>query len=331
MASAGWPAGSTEGRKEAALDEIEPDDHEITPVHRAVMPSEVLHWLEPKAGGIYLDGTAGAGGHSCLIAEQVGPTGRVIGLDRDAAMLALARNTASEHGVALDLHQSSYADAGAVLARLGIDHVDGFLVDLGLSSDQLAWGDRGFSFQGDGPLDMRFDISGDRPTAAEIVNEWTETELADIFWKYGEERHSRRLARAVAERRRTDLFETTADFAAVIRRAMPGPRGKIDPCTRVFQALRIAVNDELGELERLLEQVHEWVKPDGRFVVISFHSLEDRMAKHALREHPAWEVLTKKVVIAADSEQAENPRSRSAKLRAARRRPEPEQSGERNS
>jgi 16S rRNA (cytosine1402-N4)-methyltransferase len=294
------------------------------------MPEEVLHWLDAHAGGTYVDGTAGAAGHSCLIAAKAGPAGRVIGLDRDARMIELARETAREQGVTLELHQSSYADAGAVLKNLGIDAVDGFLVDLGLSSDQLAWADRGFSFQGDGPLDMRFDTSGDRPTAAEIVNEWTETELADIFWKFGEERHSRRLARALAERRRTEPFETTGDFAAVIRRAMPGPRGRIDPCTRVFQALRIAVNDELGELERLLEQVHEWLRPEGRFVVISFHSLEDRMVKHTLRDHAAWEVLTKKVVTATEAEQADNPRSRSAKLRAFRRRPEEVTTGDRN-
>ncbi len=294
------------------------------------MPEEVLHWLDVKVDGTYVDGTAGAGGHSCLIAQKVGPKGRVIGLDRDSAMLELARKTAADQGVTLDLHRSSYADAGTVLERLGVDAVDGLLVDLGLSSDQLAWADRGFSFQSDGPLDMRFDTSGDRPTAAEIVNEWTEVELADIFWKYGEERHSRRLARAIVERRRTALFETTGDFAQVIRRAMPGPRGRIDPCTRVFQGLRIAVNDELGELERLLEHVHEWVRPDGRFVVISFHSLEDRMVKHFLRDSAAWEVLTRKVVTATDAEQEGNPRSRSAKLRAARRRSEAEEIRERN-
>ncbi|MBI1324289.1 16S rRNA (cytosine(1402)-N(4))-methyltransferase RsmH [bacterium] len=294
------------------------------------MPEEVLHWLDLKVGGTYVDGTAGAGGHSCLIAHKVGPQGRVIGLDRDAAMLELARRTAADQGMTLDLHRSSYADAGTVLERLGIDAVDGFLVDLGLSSDQLAWTDRGFSFQSDGPLDMRFDVSGDRPTAAEIVNEWTETELADIFWKYGEERHSRRLARAIVERRRTAPFDKTGDFAQVIRRAMPGPRGRIDPCTRVFQGLRIAVNDELGELERLLERVHEWVRPGGRFVVISFHSLEDRMVKHFLRDSIAWEVLTRKVVTATEAEQEGNPRSRSAKLRAARRRSEAEEIRERN-
>jgi len=310
------------------LERDEPIDETATPVHRAVMPGEVVHWLAPRAGGTYVDGTVGAGGHACLIAAKAGPQGRVIGLDRDAAMLDLARNAAREQGVALELHQSSYADAGAVLKSLNISHVDGFLVDLGLSSDQLAWSGRGFSFQAEGPLDMRFDPAGERPTAAEIVNEWTETELADIFWKYGEERHSRRLARAIAERRRAERFETTGDFAAVIRRAMPGPRGRIDPCTRVFQALRIAVNDELGELERLLAQVHDWIRPEGRFVVISFHSLEDRMAKHTLRDHPAWEVLTKKVITATEAEQAENPRSRSAKLRAARRRPEPIETGD---
>lgn len=310
------------------MDSPEPPADDLAPVHRPVMPEEVLFWLDPKAGGVFVDGTAGAGGHSVLIAEKVGPSGRVIGLDRDANMLALAAKSAEDRGVTIDLHRSSYADAGVVLKSLGIDAVDGFLVDLGLSSDQLAWADRGFSFQADGPLDMRFDTAGDRPSAAEIVNEWTETELADIFWKFGEERNSRRIARALVERRKTEPFETTGQFAAVVRRNIPGKWGRIDPCTRVFQALRIAVNDELGELERLLEGVHRWVRPGGRFVAITFHSLEDRMVKHSLRDHPDWEVLTRKVVIAGDAEQAANPRSRSAKLRAAQRRPEPIESQE---
>lgn len=295
------------------------DTPENKPVHRPVMPDEVLAWLDPQPGHTIVDGTAGAAGHSVLLARKVGPTGRVISLDRDQNMLALARQIAQEAGVELTLRQSSYADADTVLQSLEIDAVDGFLVDLGLSSDQLAWADRGFSFQAEGPLDMRFDTTGDRPTAAEIVNEWTETELADIFYKYGEERHSRRIARAIVHDRKLEPFESTTQLAGLLRRLMPGPRGKIDPATRVFQALRIAVNDELGELERLLEKVENWVRPGGRFVVITFHSLEDRMVKHALRDNPAWDVLTRKVVTATESEQATNPRSRSAKLRAAMR------------
>ena len=313
-------SADTKGRKEAALDSlIEP--FENTPVHRPVMPVEVMSWLDPQPGQTMVDGTAGAGGHSVLISEKLGPTGRLIGLDRDQNMLALAEKTGREAGVSLTLRQSSYADAGEVLESLGIESVDGFLVDLGLSSDQLAWADRGFSFQTDGPLDMRFDTTSDRPTAAEIVNEWTEVELADIIYRYGEERHSRRLARAIVEKRKQEPFETTGQLAGLMRRAMPGPRVRIDPATRVFQALRIAVNDELGELERLLEQAQNWIRPGGRFVLITFHSLEDRMVKHALRDNPEWQVLTKKVVIATDSEQAVNPRSRSAKLRAALRCP----------
>lgn len=293
------------------------------PVHLPVMPDEVMHWLDPQPGQIIVDGTAGAGGHSVLIAQKIGPTGRVIGLDRDPAMLQLATNRAEQAQVQqiTDFKQSSYADAGDVLAGLGIAQVDGFLVDLGLSSDQLHWANRGFSFQSDGPLDMRFDPTGDRPTAAEIVNEWTETELADIFYHYGEERHSRRIAKAIVHDRRIVPFETTVQLAEMVRRVMPGPRGRIDPATRVFQGLRIAVNDELGELERLLENAENWIAPGGRFVLITFHSLEDRMVKHKLRDNPAWHVLTKKVVTATDTEIAENPRSRSAKLRACLRCP----------
>lgn len=293
------------------------------PVHLSVMPAEVLHWLDPKPGLIIVDGTTGAGGHSVLIAKQLGPEGLVIGLDRDENMLQLARNTAEQAQVQqqIQFRQSSYADAGDVLRSLDINQVDGFLVDLGLSSDQLHWANRGFSFQSEGPLDMRFDTSGDRPTAAEIVNEWTETELADIFYHYGEERHSRRIARAIVHDRQIAPFETTVQLADLVRRVMPGPRGRIDPATRVFQGLRIAVNDELGELERLLENAENWVAPEGRFVLITFHSLEDRMVKHKLRDNPAWQVLTKKVITATDSEISENPRSRSAKLRAYLRCP----------
>lgn len=304
---------------EATLEPIEESQSDTPHVHLSVMPDEVISWLDLRPGLTIIDGTAGAGGHSILIAGKVQPSGRVIGLDRDDAMLALARRRASEAAAEITFRKSSYADTDIVMRELNIDRVDGFLVDLGLSSDQLAWAGRGFSFQHDGPLDMRFDASGDRPTAAEIVNEWTETELADIFYHYGEERHSRRLAKAVVNDRKVSRFETTGQLADMIRRAMPGPRGRIDPATRVFQGLRIAVNDELGELERLLEKAHEWVAPGGRFVLISFHSLEDRMIKHRLRENQAWEVLTKKVITATDAELAANPRSRSAKLRAYKR------------
>jgi 16S rRNA (cytosine1402-N4)-methyltransferase len=306
-------------RMEATLEPSGEPNSESQHTHISVMPDEVIEWLALEPGQTIIDGTCGAGGHSILIARRLGPTGRVIGLDRDTQMLDLARNRARHEDASIIFRQSSYADAGSVCQELGLKSVNGLLVDLGLSSDQLAWTDRGFSFQHDGPLDMRFDTSGDRPTAAEIVNEWTETELADIFYHYGEERHSRRLARAVVNERRSGPIQTTAQLADLIRRAMPGPRGRIDPATRVFQGLRIAVNDELGELERLLEHAHEWIAPGGRFVLISFHSLEDRMIKHRLREMPQWEVLTRKVVTATDAELAVNPRSRSAKLRAYKR------------
>ncbi|MFM7132019.1 MAG: 16S rRNA (cytosine(1402)-N(4))-methyltransferase RsmH [Isosphaeraceae bacterium] len=304
---------------EATLEPTEEPHNAAGHVHLSVMPDEVLAWLDPQPGQTLIDGTAGAGGHSVLIARKVGPTGLVVGLDRDEAMLELARKRASEAAVAVAFRHSSYADAGDVIRDMNLGQVHGFLVDLGLSSDQLAWSGRGFSFQQDGPLDMRFDTTSDRPTAAEIINEWTETELADIFYHYGEERHSRRLARAVVHDRKISRFETTGQLADMIRRAMPGPRGRIDPATRVFQGLRIAVNDELGELERLLEKAHTWLAPGGRFVLISFHSLEDRMIKHRLRENPAWEVLTRKVVTATEAELVANPRSRSAKLRAYKR------------
>jgi 16S rRNA (cytosine1402-N4)-methyltransferase len=198
---------------------------------------------------------------------------------------------------------------------MGIEGVDGVLADLGFASDQMDRADRGFSFRGDGPLDMRLDTTAGE-TAADLVNRLSEAALADIFWEYGEERHSRRVARRVAERRAEKPFETTAELAEVVRRSVPRSGG-IDPATRVFQALRIAVNDELGALDRLLAALPRVVKPGGRAGVISFHSLEDRRVKTAFRNPAVWQPVTKKPVEATDEEVARNPRARSAKLRVA--------------
>jgi len=289
----------------------------VRPVHRPVLPVEVVFWLDPGPGSVIVDGTAGAGGHSRLLAERVGPGGRVIGLDRDPAMLAMA--AAATAGLPVTLVAAPYSEAGRVLADLGLGPVDGLLLDLGLSSDQLAWADRGFSFAHDGPLDMRFDVGGGGPTAADLVNREDEQELARIFYEYGEERHSRRVARRLVEARKLAPFTTTAGLAEVVRRGVPGKWGPIDPATRVFQALRIAVNDELGHLDAALGGGPDLLKPGGRMAVISFHSLEDRRVKHAFRDDPRLTVLTRKPVTAAPEELAANPRARSAKLRVARR------------
>jgi 16S rRNA (cytosine1402-N4)-methyltransferase len=297
-----------------------PEPTPTNPVHRPVLLSEVVAWLAPRAGALLVDGTVGAGGHAAALAGALGAGGRLIGLDRDPAMLALAGRTTE--GLPATLVRASYGDLGEVLDELGIDAVDGILLDLGLSSDQLAWTHRGFSFAADGPLDMRFDPEAKaNPTAAEVVNTWNEEELARLFYEYGEERHSRRVARRIVEARRVEPIATTGRLAAIVRKAIPGKWGPIDPATRVFQALRIAVNAELEHLEAALAHLADWLKPGGRAAIISFHSLEDRRVKVAFRGDPRLAVLTRKPVVATAEEVAANPRARSAKLRVAERCP----------
>ena len=285
------------------------------PVHASVLPAESLELLDPKLGETWVDCTVGGGGHTRLIADRAGPTGRVIGLDQDPTMLELARPRLE--GLPVELVHANFDQLPDVLANRGTGPVDGVLADLGFASDQVDDAARGLSFRADGPLDMRLDPTAGA-TAAEYVNELSEAALADVFWEYGEERHSRRVARKIVERRKTKPFATTADLADVVRSCVPRSGG-IDPATRAFQALRIAVNDELGALDRLLAALPKLVKPGGRVGFISFHSLEDRRVKHALRARDVWEPLTKKPVEASDAEVAANPRARSAKLRVARR------------
>jgi 16S rRNA (cytosine1402-N4)-methyltransferase len=286
-------------------------------VHRGVLIAEVIDRLEPKPGAIVLDGTAGAGGHTAALARRVAPEGRVIALDRDPEMLELARK--ATEGLNIDFVRASYDDARSVLAERGIEHVDAAILDLGLSSDQLAWAHRGFSFQHEGPLDMRFDPDRQRESAADLVNRLDAESLADLFYHYGEERFSRRIARRIVEIRKSERIETTSRLAEIVRKSIPGKRGPIDPATRVFQALRIAVNDELERLRAFLTEATEFIKPGGRLAIISFHSLEDRIVKHAFRDDPLWSPLTRKPITAEDQERAENPRSRSAKMRVAER------------
>jgi 16S rRNA (cytosine1402-N4)-methyltransferase len=286
----------------------------------AVLPAEVLHFLAPAPGETIVDATAGAGGHARLIAERLGPAGRLIGLDRDAAMLDLARPRLA--GLPAELVQSNFDRLRDVLDERGIAAVDGVLADLGFCSDQMDAAERGLSFSQPGPLDMRLDPTQGEPASA-LLRRLSERDLADLIYEYGEERFSRRIARRIVEARRTRPVQTTEELAELVRRCVPRPRGKrhaIDPATRTFQALRIAVNDELGALDRLLEQLPRCLKPGGRAVVISFHSLEDRRVKTAFRDRSLWEVLTKKPVQASEDEVLANPRGRSAKLRAARRR-----------
>lgn len=294
------------------------DPNSPKPVHRSVLLNEVLSWFPPREGAVLVDGTVGAGGHAAALATRVGSTGRVIGLDRDPEMLALAGQATS--GLPVSLVQAPYSDLADILYKLELDAVDGILLDLGLSSDQLAWAERGFSFAADGPLDMRFDPNASL-TAAEVVNTWKEEELANLFFEYGEERYSRRVAKRIVEGRRIVPITTTGRLAEIVRKSIPGKWGPIDPATRVFQALRIRVNDELDHLESILEQLPELLHPGGRAVIISFHSLEDRRVKVAFRDDPNLKALTRKPVMASAEEMAVNPRARSAKLRVAERCP----------
>lgn len=286
------------------------------PVHRPVLRDEVVQWLAPREGSILVDGTVGAGGHAAALARLVGTTGRVIGLDRDPAMLDLAAETT--RGLPVTLVHAAYDEIDAVLGDFGLTSVQGLVLDLGLSSDQLAWSHRGFSFANDGPLDMRFDPEGDT-TAADLVNGLPEAELADVFYQLGEERFSRRIARRIVEARRQAPFRTTAQLADIVRRSIPGKRGPIDPATRVFQALRIAVNHELDRLDTALERLPDWLEPGGRAAIISFHSLEDRRVKWSFRRNGRLDVLSKKPIMASDEEIQLNPRARSAKMRVAER------------
>jgi 16S rRNA (cytosine1402-N4)-methyltransferase len=287
-------------------------------VHVPVMMDEVLEGLSLRSGAVIVDGTLGGAGHTRAIAERIGPAGRVISLDRDPVAVNRARETLA--GLPVTVEHANYEQIRDVLDRLKVAQVDGVLLDLGLSSDQLADDTRGFSFSLEGPLDLRFDPTQGEP-ASEIVNYWGEQQLADAIYQFGEERLSRRIAKAIVERRRTKPIETAQDLAELVRRCVPRARygERIDGATRTFQALRIAVNDELGSLQRALQILPNCLKPGGRAAIISFHSLEDRPVKYAFRQDERWRVITKKPLRATDAEVHRNPRARSAKLRVAER------------
>jgi 16S rRNA (cytosine1402-N4)-methyltransferase len=288
--------------------------------HVPVLPAEVLQYLQPERGGLFVDCTVGLGGHARTLLEA-GAT-RLIGFDRDADALALARETLAPWQDRVELIHADYRDFARELDSRGITAIDGALADLGVSSMQLDGEGRGFSFQRDEPLDMRMDrSSGD--SAADLVAHASERELADAIYEYGEERYSRRIARAVTEARSVEPIVSTGRLAAIVRRAVP-VRGyaRIDPATRTFQALRIWVNRELEGLDQLLISLVGRLREGARLVVISFHSLEDRIVKHTFRglaHDQVGRVLTKKPVIAGEAELQDNPRARSAKLRALER------------
>jgi 16S rRNA (cytosine1402-N4)-methyltransferase len=282
--------------------------------HRPVLPREVIDLLDPRPGEVWVDATTGAGGHTRLIAQRAG---RVIGLDQDPTMLERAR--VALDGLPVTLVHANFDQLTAALASVGVKEIDGLLADLGFASDQLDAADRGLSFQHDGPLDMRLDPTAGE-TAADLIARLSEYDLANVFYEFGEERHSRRVARKIVEVRKQTPIRTTGQLAELVRSCVPRERGRhFDPATRVFQGLRIAVNDELGSLDRLLAQLPRVVRAGGRVGMISFHSLEDRRVKHAFRDRAVWEPVTKKPVTADDDEVRDNPRARSAKLRVARR------------
>ena len=290
--------------------------------HIPVLVEEVLSVLDPQPGHVVLDCTVGRGGHADRILPRIGVEGRYIALDLDPGNLDAVRTRLSGSADQLILVHRDFADAEAVLTDHDVDHVDLVLADLGCSSNQIDDPARGFSFTSDGALDMRLDPT--RPeSAADLVNRLEERELADLIDRYGPERFSRKIARKIVDQRQQSPIQTTAQLSAICARTYGAARHRqrIHPATRTFMALRIAVNDELGQLERLLEWAPRRVRPGGRVAVISFHSLEDRPVKHVFRDwakQERAEVLTAKPITASVVERAANPRSRSAKLRAVR-------------
>jgi 16S rRNA (cytosine1402-N4)-methyltransferase len=288
-------------------------------VHVPVMPREVLHYLQLAEGMTVIDGTVGAGGHSRKIAEKIGAGGRLLAFDRDPMMLNFARQTLQDCNV--DFHHGSYVEAAEVLEDRQLEAVDRLVLDLGLSSDQLADRNRGFGFDAGGPLDMRFNPEQGR-SAADLLQEDSAEELVRIFRDLGEEPFAEQIADEVISRRGRQPLRTTADLEDCVRTAVPGKaqQGSRNPATRIFQALRIAVNQELEHVQRMMTDILPRVlKPEGIAVILTFHSLEDRIVKQTFKGQKQWTALTPKPIEATPAEIRLNPRSRSAKLRAARR------------
>jgi 16S rRNA (cytosine1402-N4)-methyltransferase len=287
-------------------------------LHIPVLAREVLEWLAPRSARLYVDGTLGLGGHTSLILDQSAPAGRVLGFEWDEQAVRLAVGRLAEFGDRFQLVHGSYADLLTQCQQLGVQQINGILIDLGVSSLQLDSPERGFSFRADAQLDMRMD-SRRQVTAEQLVNSLKKDELADIFYNYGEERQARRIAKFIVEARLQSPVKTTRQLAEIVRRAIPAryhPK-KIHVATRVFQALRIAVNREFDNLVTLLNDAPGLLAPGARICIISFHSLEDRIVKQAFVNNPAYRVLTRKPVGPTAIEMRSNPRSRSAKLRVA--------------
>lgn len=296
--------------------------------HIPVLAEEVMAGLHSRSGGIYVDCTVGQGGLVARILDAVGPAGIVIGIDRDEETLSMTRERLKHFATQLKLIHGNFGDIQQHVQAAGVSCVDGIVFDLGISSVQLNDRDRGFSFMAEGPLDMRMDRSGGA-TAAQLLERLSEAELSNIIFQYGEERYARRIARSIVRARELRLLRTTADLVSAVRGAVPASyrHGRIHFATRTFQALRIAVNGELDVLAAAFRDAADVLSPGGRLCIISFHSLEDRIAKQTIRDlsqgpEPLLMKMTKKPVIASGSEVAANPRSRSAKLRIAERLPQ---------
>lgn len=290
-------------------------------IHFSVLLKECIEHLHPLPEGIYVDGTLGMGGHTEAILKTSSPSGRVVGFEWDEDAIAIAQERLGWAGCRFQLVRRNFAEIAEGLEEIGVQEVDGILIDIGVSSLQLNTGKRGFSFMRDEPLDMRMDSSR-KITAETILRSASEQELADIFYYYGEERQARRIASAVVETRKKEPIRTTGQFAQIVSEAIPKrfhPK-KIHVATKVFQGLRIAVNGELENLARILDEGTEFLKPGATFCVISFHSLEDRIVKRKFRENQKLEVVTQRPLVSTAEELALNKRSRSARLRVARKK-----------
>jgi len=315
-------------------------DRESESIHQPVLLDEVLDFLQAERGGLFVDCTVGLGGHSEAIL-QASPDAQVLGIDRDEEALGLAKERLAQYGSRFRAVQTDFRELTRVLATAKVSQARGILADLGVSSWQLDSPSRGFSFRHDAPLDMRMDVAGGGETAAELLGRLSEVDIARIIFEYGEERRSRRIARFIVERReRGEPVSTTRDLAQLVERAVgPGKKRRIHPATRTFQALRIAVNQELENLDRFVAEAVDLLEPEGRLAVISFHSLEDRIIKRTLLKlsgrcqcpprvpqctcgaRRMIDILTRRPITPGEEEVADNPRARSAKLRAGRKLP----------
>lgn len=282
--------------------------------HIPVLLDEAVGILQPRDKGIYIDATVGGGGHAERLLELSSPGGRLIGIDLDPTMLDIARERLKRFGERCVLIEAGYTEIKGIID----ERIDGIIFDLGVSTEHFRDGTRGFSILNEGPLDMRFS-PGSRLTAEEIVNSWKERDLIKILYNYGEERQARRITRLIAEERRKRRIKTTGELSELITRAIGRKRGRIHPATKTFQALRIAVNNELNNLETALPEAVDLLKSGGRVCVISYHSLEDRLVKNIFRSLQNIKIVTKKPVVPAREEVIRNPRARSAKLRVAER------------